>query len=267
MEKWVHGFEHFRQFKTLTEDKLKKTLEKIDDQKLSNLIVLPHQYNHTKYIIRELKPNTVLWINGSWKHVLHYQPEYWECIDAESEIKRLPAFINEEKAHKYAKDIVTKNEKELSKKLEILESQNSTSPDEIMQFAHEISRLSWDWTGETGAVITKNNEILGYSHNKVVPFESFMLLNGALREKHRTPIGEFLEFGETIHAETAAIVDLCQKGHNLEKTHIYTTKFPCPICARNLAATPIEKIYYSGEYSNKLGYTLLEKSDKELIRI
>ena len=136
-----------------------------------------------------------------------------------------------------------------------------------MNFCFEVSKSSWDWTSEAGTVITKDNKVIGYAHNEVVPFESAMMHRGSLKEKHKTPIGERLEFTETAHAEVNAIIQTTNSKKSLKDSQLYSTKFPCPFCARIIANTQIEKIYYSGEYANDLGYKTLEEAGKELIKI
>lgn len=266
-EKYIEGFESFPQFKTLNEKKLVNSIKKLDNKYLNNLLILNHQSNHKKYIIRELQPKQILWVNGSWKYSLHYKSEFWEAFDLKTKQTKISPFATEKGAKTYAKKISNQNKADIAKKLKKLQTIKNPSKEDFMRFCFDVSRSSWDWTSEAGTLITKDNQVIGYAHNKVIPYESAMMHRGSLKEKHKTPIGENLEFTETSHAEVGAIINAAHSSKSLENCNLYSTKFPCPFCARVIADTKIEKIYYSGEYANDLGYKTLKESGKELIKI
>ena len=77
--------------------------------------------------------------------------------------------------------------------------------------------------GPFGAVIVKNNEIIGRGHNEVI--------------KNNDP---------TCHGEIMAIRDACKnlKTYDLKGSVIYTTAFPCPMCLGAILWSNIDEIYY-----------------------
>lgn len=77
--------------------------------------------------------------------------------------------------------------------------------------------------GPFGAVIVKDNKIIGRGHNEVI--------------KNNDP---------TCHGEIMAIHDACKNlgTFDLSNSTIYTTGFPCPMCLGAILWANIDKIYY-----------------------
>jgi len=78
--------------------------------------------------------------------------------------------------------------------------------------------------GPFGAVIVKNNEIVGQGYNQVTS-----------------------TCDPTAHAEIVAIRDACKKLNtfHLENCEIYTNCEPCPMCLGAIYWAHIRKIYYA----------------------
>ena len=77
--------------------------------------------------------------------------------------------------------------------------------------------------GPFGAVIVKDDKIVGRGHNQVIV--------------HKNP---------TLHGEMVAISDACKNlgTFNLDGCDIYTTGEPCPMCLCALLWANIRNIYY-----------------------
>lgn len=77
--------------------------------------------------------------------------------------------------------------------------------------------------GPFGAVVVKNNKIIGKGHNMVL--------------KNSDP---------TAHGEVSAIRNACKnvKAFNLQGATIYTTAEPCPMCLGAILWANIKNIYY-----------------------
>ncbi|GAB4162284.1 MAG: hypothetical protein Fur003_5420 [Candidatus Dojkabacteria bacterium] len=267
LEPEVPGMEGSLHFRSET---LVNLLEKLETFKDSNKLATIEYLAkiHTKYLIRELQPNKVIFINGSWSRVLHYHDEYWEALNAKAQIEMASPFSSEKSAKAYATKTTALEAEALENKWN--ERLNSSiaipmEPAEIMKFCTDVSTLSWDWNGRVGAAIVKAGKVISYSHNKVLPYESAMLHEGGIRDKNHIPIGEGLEFYQTNHAEMGCIAKVASSEHSLEECDLYCTLFPCPFCAKVIADTPIKRIYYSGEYTNQMGYEVLKATGKELI--
>jgi deoxycytidylate deaminase len=59
---------------------------------------------------------------------------------------------------------------------------------------------------------------------------------------------DILEFGRDIHAEMSAICDAPRKGVRLLDSILYTTTFPCHICAKHIVASGVSRVVYLEPY-------------------
>ena len=89
--------------------------------------------------------------------------------------------------------------------------------------------------GPFGAVIIKNNEIVGKGNNQVV-----------------------LKNDPTAHAEVVAIRDACKNLGTFDLTgcEIYTSCYPCPMCLSAIIWSNIKMVYYGNtkEDAEKIGF-------------
>lgn len=69
--------------------------------------------------------------------------------------------------------------------------------------------------------------------------------NGILRD---TQIARLLEFGRPVHAEMAALMDAARRGVEVRGCTLYTTTFPCHICARHVIASGVDRVVYVEPY-------------------
>lgn len=89
--------------------------------------------------------------------------------------------------------------------------------------------------GPFGAVIIKNNEIVGKGNNQVV-----------------------LKNDPTAHSEIVAIRDACKNLGTFDLTgcEIYTSCYPCPMCLSAIIWSNIKMVYYGNtkEDAEKIGF-------------
>lgn len=71
-----------------------------------------------------------------------------------------------------------------------------------------------------------------------------------------TNVLNLLEFGRIIHAEMNAITDAARLGISLKGTTLYSTTFPCHICARHIIAAGISRVVYLEPYAKSLAHDL-----------
>lgn len=60
------------------------------------------------------------------------------------------------------------------------------------------------------------------------------------------------EFGRAVHAEMAALVDAARRGHSVTGCTLYTTTFPCTVCARHIVASGIRRVVFNEPYAKSL---------------
>lgn len=61
-------------------------------------------------------------------------------------------------------------------------------------------------------------------------------------------INNILEHGRIVHAEMAAIADAARRGLSLQNSTLYTTTFPCHVCARHVVAAGAKRVVYVEPY-------------------
>lgn len=254
--RYIDGFEDSLQFKSLTLERLARVKEVKK--------VMCYFQKDLKYIIRELKPKVIIFVNGSWQGQIHYRKDYWEAVGIKSEIKLISPFSSEKEAINYS--IKIQRQYDSSK---LFKNSHKYSDAEIFQILEKKRKESWDWIGQPTAALVKNGEILALAHNRVVPYESYQMHFGSLRELMQTPAQEMMETQMTNHAETELMEIARRLSIKLQGVALYASIFPCPICAKMISRTPIKRIVYSQDHNlgNTFGYKVLEKSGVKLKRV
>lgn len=64
------------------------------------------------------------------------------------------------------------------------------------------------------------------------------------------------EFGRTVHAEMAALLDAARRGLPINDEILYTTTFPCHNCAKHILAAGLSKVIYIEPYPKSLAREL-----------
>ena len=108
--------------------------------------------------------------------------------------------------------------------------------------------------GPFGAVVVKNNQIVGVGNNKVLT--------------NNDP---------TAHAEIVAIRNACQnlKTYDLTGCIIYSTSEPCPMCLSSIIWSNIKDVYYATNridvanigFRDDLIYNYFEGKEKDVIKV
>ncbi|WP_245453019.1 anti-phage dCTP deaminase [Bradyrhizobium sp. C9] len=65
-----------------------------------------------------------------------------------------------------------------------------------------------------------------------------------------------LEYGRIIHAEMSAICDAARLGRSVQDAVLFTTTFPCHLCAKHIVAAGIKKVVFLEPYPKSLASTL-----------
>ncbi len=69
-----------------------------------------------------------------------------------------------------------------------------------------------------------------------------------------------LEYGRIVHAEMAAITDAARNIGGLKNATLYTTTFPCHMCAKHVVASGISEVYFLEPYPKSLTSRLHDDS-------
>ncbi len=65
-----------------------------------------------------------------------------------------------------------------------------------------------------------------------------------------------LEYGRIVHAEMSALSDAARLGRPIKDCTMYTTTFPCHMCAKHIVAAGIKKVVFLEPYPKSLAFDL-----------
>ncbi len=135
----------------------------------------------------------------------------------------------------------------------------------IMSLAARESGKSPDWWRQVGAVLIKDDLIVQVAYNHHLPLEQEAYQVG----DPRANFGKGVEIDKSIalHAEAALISHAAKTGTAVEGASLYVTTFPCPTCAKLVAASGITKVYFRDGYSLVDGESVLKAFGVRIIRV
>jgi dCMP deaminase len=136
---------------------------------------------------------------------------------------------------------------------------------EIMKQAFDQANYSNDWWRQVGVVFIREGKVLLSAFNKHLPSSQEQYFSGDPRSFFSS--GEAIELTSSIHAEALAIARAAKQGIALAGADLFVTTFPCPICAKQVAASGIKRLYYNQGYSVLDGWAVLKSADVEIIQV
>lgn len=136
---------------------------------------------------------------------------------------------------------------------------------EIMRRAVAEGEKSSDWWRRVGAVLIGEHEIGMVAHNRHFPTEHTPGLLGDSRSNFTK--GVAIELSNSIHAEAAIIAEAARRGMSVEGRSLYVTDFPCPPCAKLIAASGIAQLYYMTGYAMVEGDDILRDAGVEIVQV
>lgn len=106
---------------------------------------------------------------------------------------------------------------------------------------------SSDWWRQVGTAIAKDGTVIALSHNKHLPTDYHLDVEGDPRTNFDA--GVRIDLSTAIHSEALAIAQSAKIGTSLSGADAFVTTFPCPNCARLLAEAGVRTVYYHKGYS------------------
>lgn len=117
---------------------------------------------------------------------------------------------------------------------------------------------------QVGAVIVKSKKVLATGYNGSPSGLKHCLDIGCLREELGIPSGQRHELCRAIHAEQNAIIQAATSGISIEGSILYSTTFPCILCAKMLINAGIREIYITEGYPDDLSRQMLDEAGVEV---
>ena len=131
----------------------------------------------------------------------------------------------------------------------------------FMDMAKLVSSRSTCLRRHVGAVIVKDKHVLSTGYNGAPRGVSHCEETGCLRVKLNVPSGTRHELCRGVHAEQNAVTQAAYHGTSLKGAIIYTTTFPCSLCAKILINSGITEIIYDEGYMDELSKDILGESN------
>ncbi len=143
---------------------------------------------------------------------------------------------------------------------------NDEAARRFMHIAETEAVRSADWWRQVGAVVVKDDDILLRAFNHHMPDELQPYYDGDPRADFDR--GICIELSTAIHAEAALVAEAARLGiFSLADTDLFVSVFPCPPCARLIAAVGFKRLYFGGGYSILDGQEFLRSQGIEIIRV
>lgn len=131
----------------------------------------------------------------------------------------------------------------------------------FMEIARVVSTRSTCLRRKVGAIIVKDKHILATGYNGAPKGFKHCSETGCIREKLGVERGERHELCRGLHAEQNAIIQAAVFGISIKDGIMYTTHFPCSVCAKMLVNAGIKEIIYQNDYPDKLAEEILMESN------
>lgn len=136
---------------------------------------------------------------------------------------------------------------------------------EMMALARTEGARSSDWWRRVGAVSVHGATILLREHNTHMPSEYSPYALGDIRDF--IAAGTRSDISSALHAEQMVITQAASEGIALKGSSIYVSVFPCPTCAKWIAAANIKKCFYGSGHASFDGEKNLKDAGVEIIYV
>ncbi len=269
-EAYVLGFEDQPQFRMLSQQAIQKVIDAVNaaGKGRVSITVLMYFQRELPYILEKLRFKHVVFVNGSWQHVLHSSPAYYYLASTRTPYDMVSPFTDEKEAEAYEHRM---NE-HITSKLDRRYPGETFTEHQMLEIAQDVAKASYDYSFQTGAALgrrvagKKTYALIGAGVNKVVPYQTYAMHFGSLREKNFSPAND-LNYYDTIHAEVDTLINAQKNKLSLEKTTLFINLMPCPTCARMLSQTDITEFVYQIDHSDGYAVKMLETAGKTVRRV
>jgi len=136
---------------------------------------------------------------------------------------------------------------------------------ELEAAAVAVAAGSIDWWRQVGAAIRFADGSVAAAANEHLPHPQAAYAAGDPRANFYK--GVALELSTAHHAEARLIAAAARAGRTTEGAAIYVTDFPCPPCAKLIAAAGISQVYFRGGYAVLDGEDVLRSAGVEILRV
>jgi dCMP deaminase len=143
--------------------------------------------------------------------------------------------------------------------------QSGAPPEELAAAAQARAAESVDWWRQVGAAIRFADGTIASAVNEHNPHPLSAYAVGDPRANFSQ--GVHLELSTATHAEARLIAQAARDGVSTKSAVMYVTDFPCPPCAKLIAAAGIAKLYFRTGYAVLDGEDVLAAAGVEVVKV
>jgi len=130
----------------------------------------------------------------------------------------------------------------------------------FMRMAELVATRSTCLRRKVGAVIVKEKRVLTTGYNGAPRGLRHCEEVGCVRQQNNIESGTRHELCRGVHAEQNAVIQGAYFGASIKGATIYTTNFPCVLCAKILLNAGIDEIVYLDTYVDELSRNILDEA-------
>ena len=130
----------------------------------------------------------------------------------------------------------------------------------FIKIAFDVAQRSTCLRRKVGAILVKNKRILATGYNGAPSGLRHCEEVGCIREQQNVPSGERHELCRGLHAEMNALIQAAVHGVSTQDSILYSTTYPCSLCAKMLINAGIRRVVEAGDYPDDLSRELLTES-------
>ena len=131
----------------------------------------------------------------------------------------------------------------------------------FMEMAFLVSKRSTCLRRRVGAVIVRDKHVISTGYNGSPRGTKHCEELGCIRQQLNIPSGTRHELCRGVHAEQNAITQAAYFGTSVANATIYTTTFPCSMCAKILINAGITEVVYADGYVDDLSKKLFAETN------
>ena len=131
----------------------------------------------------------------------------------------------------------------------------------FMEMAFLVSKRSTCLRRRVGAVIVRDKHVISTGYNGSPRGTKHCEELGCIRQQMNIPSGTRHELCRGVHAEQNAIPQAAYFGTSVANATIYTTTFPCSMCAKILINAGITEVVYADGYVDDLSKKLFAETN------
>ena len=122
----------------------------------------------------------------------------------------------------------------------------------FMRMAELVASRSTCLRRNVGAVIVKEKRILTTGYNGAPKGLKHCEEVGCVRMENNIESGTRHELCRGVHAEQNAVIQAAYFGSSIKDSTVYTTNFPCVLCAKILINAGVREVCYKDDYIDML---------------